>query len=223
MKVSQVHWAATIGEYANQVGIRISCQQQRPRYQHCRRTLSLLCIASTENRKQKKMDRVLIHTFWNSILGCYSCFHGNIDRVFMETEWFLFPGIDGYQNMLNTPNCGSMETPQWYSKACKWACQCNGTCMLWNTAVANNLFCNSSITVLWSSGVQAYFNFATFRSLSYMWSSSEPISIEYVQLDESFIQQTLGQPMKHFCEFHRCTCTTVGALIMCHSIKFNEM
>ena len=30
---------------------RNSCQQQRPRYQHCRRTLSPLCIASTENRK----------------------------------------------------------------------------------------------------------------------------------------------------------------------------
>ena len=30
---------------------RNSCQQQRLRYQHCRRTLSPLCIASTENRK----------------------------------------------------------------------------------------------------------------------------------------------------------------------------
>ena len=30
---------------------RNSCQQQRPRYQHCRGTLSPLCIASTENRK----------------------------------------------------------------------------------------------------------------------------------------------------------------------------
>ena len=30
---------------------RNSCQQQRPRYQHCWRTLSPLCIASTENRK----------------------------------------------------------------------------------------------------------------------------------------------------------------------------
>ena len=58
IKVSQVHWAATLDRWiCRQPGgytsfFEILRQQQGPRRQHCRRgTLSPLCIASTEHRR----------------------------------------------------------------------------------------------------------------------------------------------------------------------------